>query len=137
MNKLVTVLFALTAVALTGCGAASSPSDQEHEGTLEDGDSVISDDDSRYDDYTVEAEKDWTITIEMRSEAFQPYVWLFAPSGQALVQEAALGDGKVTIEHTASERGTYTVRANSVDGTGRGAYTIQVKAGPPEQPASN
>lgn len=119
----------LASLALAGC-SDPDPYDQELEGTLEDGDSVVEEDDSRFDDYTFEAKAGWTLTAEMRSEAFQPYLWLFGPSGQSLMQQASLGNNTVTVTHTATESGTYKVRANSVDGTGRGAYTVHITAGP-------
>lgn len=124
------LLIATLALSLLGCGAAPEPYDETKSGTLEDDDTRIPDDDSAFDDYTFEAAAGSTITIEMRSEAFRPYVWLFAPSRQVMVQQVSLDERSVTVSRTAPDTGTYTVRANSADGTGRGAYTIHITAGP-------
>lgn len=129
MKKLVTLLLPLA--MLTGCSQSAEPSDQTLTGALEDGDSIIEDDNSRYDDYQVKAEKGWTIRAELESDEFQPYIWLFSPSRHSLIQQTPLdGTNSIAITHVAEEAGTYTVRANSFDGTGRGAYTLRITAGP-------
>lgn len=127
MKQLVIATLAFT---LVGCGTTPGPYDEEKSGTLEDGDPRIPDDDSPFDDYTFEAAEGSTITVEMRSEEFRPYIWLFAPTRQVMVQQVALNDNRVSVSREAPESGTYTVRANSADGTGRGAYTIHITAGP-------
>ena len=131
------LLIATLALSLLGCGATPGPYDETHTGTLEEDDTRIPDDDSAFDDYTFEAAEGSTITIEMQSAAFRPYVWLFAPSRQVMVQQVALSEDQVAVTRTAPETGTYTVRANSADGTGRGAYTIHITAGPAAAPAPN
>jgi hypothetical protein len=127
-----TLVFA-AATLLTAC-ASPEPTDETHTGQLEDDDGVVQQDQSRYDDYEVDADEGWQITAEMRSEAFDSYLWLLGPSGGSLVQDDdGLGDGTrhSRITYTAPERGTYKIRANSYDGTGRGEYTLHISARPP------
>ena len=131
MRKLVLTTLSLVALALAGC-SEPEPYDQTHNGNLEDSDPRVEQDNSPYDEYTFEAGEGWNITAEMRSDAFDTYLWLIGPSGNSLMQDDdGLGEGTNSrITYTAPERGTYTVRCNSYDGQGRGAYTVHVTARP-------
>lgn len=129
MKKFVPTTLGLIALALAGC-SHPEPVDQTHNGELTDSDPKVEQDNSPYDEYTFDADEGWTITAEMRSTAFDTYLWLIGPNGTSLVQDDdGLGDGTNSrITYTAPERGTYTLRANSYDGAGRGAYSVHVTA---------
>ncbi len=131
MKKLMLTTVSLVALALAGC-SDPEPYDQTHNGTLEDSDPRVEQDNSPYDEYTFDAGEGWTITAEMRSDAFDTYLWLIGPGGNSLMQDDdGLGEGTNSrITYTAPERGTYTVRCNSYDGQGRGAYTVHITARP-------
>ncbi len=131
MKKLAMITLSL---ALTiGIGACSEPEpvDETQTGELTDSDPRVVDDDSPYDEYSFEAGEGWTITGSMTSDAFDTYLWLIGPDGSALVQDDDGGDGTNSMfSYTTTASGTYTVRANSYDGAGRGAYTLQYTANP-------
>jgi hypothetical protein len=119
-------------VALAACsGSDPDPYDQTHTGELTDDDPKVADDQSPYDTYEFEADRGWGITAEMRSDHFVTFLWLIGPSGNDLKQVTATQGNTSRFSFTAAERGTYTVRANSHDGTGRGAYTLHITARPP------
>lgn len=64
------------------CGCAPpelAPVDVEYRGELTDDDPRAPHDDSPYDEYRFEAEAGWFIVVEMRSEAFDTYLWLTDP----------------------------------------------------------
>lgn len=132
MKKLLISAVSFVALALAGC-SEPKPYDQTHNGTLEDSDPRVPDDNSPYDEYTFEAGEGWTITAEMRSDQFDTFLWLFGPNGQALQQhdDISENDTNSRVEQTAPTRGTYRVRCNSYDGSGRGAYTVHITARPP------
>jgi hypothetical protein len=132
MKKLFLAPAVVIALALAGC-THPEPVDEHYEGELTDSDSKVDQDNSRYDTYTFEADEGWSIDITMHSDAFDSYLWLIGPSETSLAQDddgAHQGkDSRITT--TAPDRGTYTIRANSYDGSGRGAYTVHVTAHPP------
>jgi hypothetical protein len=121
------------AVLLLAACEGPAPYDETHEGTLTDDDTKVEDDQSPFDHYSFDADEGWVITAEMRSDAFDSYLWLISPSGSSLQQDDdGLGEGTLhsRITFTAPERGTYIVRANSRDATGRGPYTVHITARP-------
>jgi hypothetical protein len=102
-------------------------------GELSDGDPRLGQDNSLYDDYAFVAAAGWIIEVDMRSDELDTYLWLIDPDGRALVQDDDGGDGAPTNSHivyTATSDGTYTVRANAYDETGRGGYQLHVRARP-------
>jgi len=126
--RLTTPMF--LALSLLACGSPS-PVDETREGTLEDDDPRVEDDNSPYDEYQLDVGEGWRIEAEMTSSDFDPYLWLIGPDGHSIVQDDDGGEGLTArFEHTATAAGTYTVRANSYDGTGRGAYRLTYSAEP-------
>lgn len=125
----------LLSLALVGCGDPQ-PSERTLEGELSDSDPRIGQDDSPYDEYTVEAAEGWTVTVEMQSTNFDTYLWLRRPNGESIQNDDIDGSNRNSrIEHFTTERGTYTVLANSYDGSGRGRYTLRIVAQPGNTPA--
>lgn len=131
MKKLgLTTLSLAVALAFAGC-SEPEPIDQTVNGELTDSDPRVDQDDSPYDEYTFEAGEGWTITGDLQSQAFDTYVWLIGPEGNSLVQDDDGGEGTNSrFSHTTTAAGTYTIRANSYDGAGRGAYTLHYTANP-------
>ncbi len=119
-------------------GSAPDPYNETHQGELTEEDPKVPEDQSPYDTYDFEADRGWTITVDMESPSFATYLWLLSVEGgmrereRSLVQMApAQSTGNNSrIVYTAPERGKYRVRANSYEGTGRGAYTLRISAQP-------
>lgn len=100
-------------------------------GVLEEGDRVIPVDGSWADDYSVDVEAGSMITATLRSDDFDPYVWILTPAQDHAEQQASEpGTHEVTLAYIVSETGTYTVRANSNVGGEQGAYVLEVNVGP-------
>lgn len=133
MKKLgITTLSLAVALAFAGC-SDPEPVDQTVNGELTDDDSRVERDDSPYDEYTVEVGEGWTITAHMTSNAFDTYLWLIAPDRSRSILQIDDSEGEGTnsrFEHTTTESGTYIIRANSFDGSGRGAYTLHYTTRP-------
>ncbi len=108
-----------------------APIDVEHRGELTDSDPQAPHDASRYDLYPFEAEAGWQIRVEMRSDAFDTYLWLADPERPwPFEDDDGLAGTDSVIMVTARRRGTYRAIANSFDASGRGAYTLRIVAGP-------
>jgi len=127
------ILLALCAFAFA-C-AKTEPVDETHQGTLEDGDSVIEHDDgSFYDHYTFRAKEGWQINITMSSDDFDTYLWLVQASTDTFSEDAVLiqnddADGtNSAISLAAPVTGPYTVIANSFAAGETGAYTLRIVA---------
>jgi serine protease Do len=132
MKKLgLTTLSLAAALAVAGC-SDPEPVDETITGELSDDDPRVEQDDSPYDQYELEAGQGWTITAEMESSDFDTYLWLIGPDGTDLLQiDDSPGRGtNSALTHTTTRAGTYILRANSYDGTGRGAYTLHYTAEP-------
>jgi hypothetical protein len=104
------------------------------DGELVDGDAVVEEDQSLYDDYSVELERGWTLEVGMESDDFDTYLWLVGLDGRSVLQTddtgtAAHGDTDSYFRVRIQQSGTYIVRANAYDGSGRGRYRLRVKAG--------
>lgn len=100
-------------------------------GELTDDDPRAPHDLSRYDEYRFEAEAGWEIRVEMRSDAFDTYLWLTDPVRPwPYEDDDGLPGTNSVIEVHARHRGTYRVLANAFDHRGRGPYELRVRAGP-------
>jgi hypothetical protein len=103
-------------------------------GTLENGDLVVEDDGSWYDDTEFYTEAGWTIQVVMQSEAVVPFVWLISAEGESLEQlTTEAGSRAVVMTHVAAYSGNYTVRANSLAGGETGAYQLTITTTAPGQ----
>ncbi|MGE0785125.1 MAG: PPC domain-containing protein [Sandaracinaceae bacterium] len=129
MKKLGSLIISLgLALCFAGC-SDPEPVDQTVNGELTDSDPRVPDDNSPYDEFTFDAGEGWTITGDLQSTAFDAYVWLIGPDGSSLVQDDDGGEGTNSrFSYTTTASGTYTIRANSFDGAGRGAYTLHYTA---------
>lgn len=110
---------------------ALSPLSLEIRGELTDGDLRAPQDGAPYDEHRVEAESGWQIRVELRSEAFDTYLWLTDPERPwPYEDDDGLTGTNSVIEVNARTRGTYRVLASSFDRDGRGPYTLRILAGP-------
>lgn len=136
MKKVVVAMLSFSALALAGC-ADPEPVDITHTGALEESDPRVKQDNSPYDEYTLEAGKGWTINAQMTSTEFDSYLWLIGPGGTSVAQvdDTPQQGLNAHISHTTKEAGTYTLRANSRNEAGRGAYELHVSASPPDNAA--
>ena len=131
MKKLLTLTLALAMSIAFGACSDPEAVDQTVTGELSDSDPRVPDDDSAYDEYTFDAASGWTITADLTSTDFDTFLWLIGPDGTAIIQDDDGGEGSNSrVAHTTTSGGTYTLRANSYDGTGRGAYSLHYTASP-------
>lgn len=125
----------LAALGLASCGGSEpTPYEETLEGVLDDDDPRVPTDDSPYEQHTFEAGAGWLIEAELTSTDFDPYLWLIGPGGQSLqqVDDTPREGLDAHVSFTTEQQGTYILRANSREGTGRGAYTLHVRAAPAE-----
>jgi len=105
------------------------------EGTIEDGDQTAPEDAWRYDDHAFSARAGQRLEAVLRSGEFDAYLELFAPgeTGVALASDDdGLGEGTDSrLRFTASEAGTYVLRARPLSGLDGGAYTLSLTERPP------
>ncbi len=122
---------ALCAAALTAC-SKPEPVNQTHQGRLEEGDQVLEQDNSLYDEYTFRADEGWNISIAMNSGELDTYLHLIGPDGDTLAQndDVASGNTNSQVTATAPKAGEYTVLANSLSSGEAGAYTLTISAQP-------
>ena len=121
----------LGAAVLVGC-SDPDPVTESHQGRLEDGDSVLEQDNSLYDEYTFRAAEGWNINVAMNSGEFDTYLHLLDPDGNTIMQndDVEAGNTNSAISTTAPRSGEYKVLANSLDSSNRGAYTLTINAQP-------
>jgi hypothetical protein len=99
-------------------------------GTLEDGDEMLASDQSFYDEHAFEGRAGQPVIITLESEDFDTYLILVGPDQRLLnenddVSDANSDSSLTTILPTS---GTYLAIANSFDSSGRGTYTLTVRA---------
>lgn len=142
------VLAGSGAILLSGCtgllsdsgggqSTASLSMGESMNATLEEGDGT----DPVYDDLaepvTFEAEADSTVTITMRSEAFDAYLLIEDWLGNKIAEnddgDAVEGlDSQIT--ETLHREGTYTIWAGSLSGSATGEYSLALEEGQPANP---
>ncbi len=130
MRRITTILGALAALALVGCGGEV---DETFTGTLESGDDLVPEDNSFVDHHTFDTEEGYQITIDMTSTDFDTYLLLQDPTGATIAQNDDVADGNTnsSITLTAPSSGTYIVSANSKTSGLTGAYSVHVVASKP------
>lgn len=137
------LLSAAALLAAVSCAPKAEPVSIEESGTLEEGDSLYEEDESYYDEFTIEAARGMNITIELESDDFDAFLMLFGPGGSMVdVDDDSDPDGgtDARIETEAPSSGTYKIFANSLWAPGEcpplpdgsrscefeGAYTIRI-----------
>ncbi len=100
-------------------------------------------DDSYYDAYTLNGRSGQTVTVTLRSEAFDTYLAVGRMSGSTFESLGTDDDGAGGTDSrvvlTLPANGAYVIRANSLSAGSTGDYTLEVAAGgtPSPTPASS
>lgn len=83
-------------------------------------------DDSPYHVFWFEAHRGQIISLSMRSDQVDPYLWLFGPDGELVARDDDSGPGPydALVRAEAFQDGIYTVLANTALGWQRGRYVL-------------
>ncbi|MGB3533096.1 MAG: trypsin-like peptidase domain-containing protein [Microcoleaceae cyanobacterium] len=108
------------------------PSDQtllDELGVLETTDAALPSDNSLYDEYTFEGIEGQSVTVELESQEFNPYVALFDPKGQLVAEndDASPSNKNAVITITLPMAGSYRVVVNAYEPTGQGQYRLTIR----------
>ncbi|HIK54011.1 MAG TPA: PPC domain-containing protein [Synechococcales cyanobacterium M55_K2018_004] len=123
------------AIAQSPAPAASAPEPQVInalpaviQGTLQDGDAVLSSDNSLYDAYIFQGKAGDSVVIAMESNQFDTYLGVLDASGTVIGEndDSAQGVTNSRLEITLPRDGEYLVIANGFDRTSRGNYSLQI-----------
>lgn len=99
----------------------------ETQGTLDNRDDQLPDDNSFYDAYTFSGSAGQQISIQLRSNEFDTYLLLFDPSQRMIAENDDMDAGSnSSIVLTLPVGGTYTVVANGYDSRSLGTYSLSV-----------
>ncbi|MBD1909683.1 MULTISPECIES: PPC domain-containing protein [unclassified Leptolyngbya] len=99
----------------------------EENGALEQGDEMLSSDNSLYDVYTFDGEEGQAIKIDLASSEFDTYLAVLGPSDEVLAEnDDAEGSTNSSITLTLAESGTYTFIVNGYDSSSVGQYVLTV-----------
>ena len=129
-------LLALLTVALSACGSASASGGPTTEaGTLELGDMTLPSGEY-YDAFLVGADEGQWLTVEVTSEAFDPYLIVRSPGGeQSEIDDSESGNTTTTRSVLrVSEAGDWDVIVTSYAPGESGAYSVTYEV-TDEQPA--
>jgi len=120
------LLFAL-ALALVGCSV--DPIDETHAGSIANGDTILEQDGSLYDEYSFTAAEGMKIIITMDSTEIDPYLILLNPEGTKVGEndDIASDNRNAKIEMVAPARGSYRVIANTYEKGQLGAYSLRIQ----------
>jgi Tol biopolymer transport system component/heme/copper-type cytochrome/quinol oxidase subunit 2 len=113
-------------ISITGGGTSPSSSS-----SLTDGDSVNDYlDYNTYTDYAVSLTAGQTLTVNMRSNNFDTYLYLLDANGREIAYNDDGGtDTNSLLTYTANAAGTYYIRAYSYVGNGSGNFSLDVTIG--------
>ena len=112
--------------------AANSDSDRIlnniERGALEDGDRTIPEDGSFYDSYPLEGKKGDSLTIDLKSDEFDPFVALIDDKGNIIEQNDDISeeDSNSEIKVSIPEDGAYNIIVNAYDEGGKGEYILTI-----------
>jgi len=123
-------MLSILALGLLAVGCSPDPIDETHQGRIEDGDTVLEQDGSLYDEYTFRAAEGMKIVITMDSTELDPYLILLGPDGNKVGENddvAPPDDTNAKIEMVAPAAGTYRVIANTYEKGQLGAYTLRIQ----------
>ena len=97
-------------------------------GALEDGDRTIPEDGSFYDSYPLEGKKGDSLTINLESDEFDPFVALIDDKGNIIEQNDDISeeDSNSEIKVTIPEDGAYNIIVNAYDEGGKGEYVLTI-----------
>ena len=129
----------LTAVLLVGAAAATSLPAQARiapgqtvRGSLSTSDPTLGDG-SRYDLYTFAGQRGQTVTVTLRSAAFDAYLAVGRMDGgefeSAETDDDGAGGTDARVTYTLPASGEYAIRANSLTEGETGDYTVELSTG--------
>jgi len=99
-------------------------------GTLESGDELLPSDQSLYDEHAFEGRVGQPVIVTLESNDFDTYLILVSPDQRILNENDDVSDSDSDSSFTTilPSNGTYLAIANAFDSTGRGSYTLTVRA---------
>jgi hypothetical protein len=99
------------------------------EGALENGDLVLPQDGSLYDEHTFEGRAGQSVAIDLESADFDTFLILLDPEERIVGQhdDVSQGNFNSTLNVTLPVDGTYTVIANGFDSNSRGRYQLLIR----------
>lgn len=108
---------------------ASAPSEEVHEGALEESDPTG--EDGRYfDEYPLEGQQGQQVRIDLTGEGFDAFLVMEAPSGRLVEADDFQGEEtRSVLESILNETGTYKIRVTSYDASETGTYNVNVTLG--------
>lgn len=106
------------------------------QGALEEGDLVLPQDGSLYDEHTFEGRAGQSVAIDLESADFDTFLILLDPQEQIVGQhdDVSQDNFNSTLNVSLPVDGTYTVIANGFDSNSRGRYQLLIRT--PTQSAS-
>ncbi|MBD2055089.1 PPC domain-containing protein [Oculatella sp. FACHB-28] len=106
------------------------------QGALEEGDLVLPQDGSLYDEHTFEGRAGQSVAIDLESADFDTFLILLDPQERIVGQhdDVSQDNFNSTLNVTLPVDGTYTVIANGFDSNSRGRYQLLIRT--PTQSAS-
>ena len=109
--------------------APVAPTGGPIQGELAAGDDTI--DTGEYMDmHSFEATAGQTVTVDLRSTAFDTYLAVFSPAGESFRNDDHEGSKDLSrVEMTVEQSGTYTVAVTSYSPGESGAYTLEIQFG--------
>ncbi|NEQ33800.1 MAG: trypsin-like serine protease [Leptolyngbya sp. SIO4C5] len=98
------------------------------QGALTEGDQVLSDR-TYYDEHTFQGSSGQSVTIDLQSSDFNPYLLLVAPDGSVVAENNNISDRNFNarIVTTLPVSGTYRVIANAYAAGGQGQYRLTAR----------
>ena len=115
-------------LSLGACGSVD-PIDQTHQGEIAEGDLVLEQDGSLYDEYSFRAKQGMTITLSMQSTELDSYLILLGPDGEKVGENDDISseDRNSSLTLTAPAAGEYKVVANTYEKGQLGSYTLRIQ----------
>lgn len=110
------------------------PDAQTIRGTLTASDRLL-EDGRRFDEHTTQVAGGGRLVVDLRSTAFDPYLYIESPSGETLSNDDWSGSrshSRIEIDDPAP--GTWTVAVTSYDAGETGAYTLTTRTEPAPSP---
>lgn len=99
------------------------------QGALEEGDLVLPQDGSLYDEHTFEGRAGQSVAIDLESDDFDTFLILLDPQERIVGQHDDVSQSNLnsTLNVTLPVDGTYTVVANGFDSNSRGGYRLLIR----------
>jgi len=101
----------------------------ERQGVLEEGDWIVGEDEIRVDGYVIQGQLGETITIEVNSSSFTPFIVLADMTSNLVIGSNTGESGTASLSLTLPNSGTYSVMVGPIasQAPGQGAYLLTVE----------